>query len=44
MTWSAFIFRNLIPVTIGNIIAGAGFVATSYSLAYGSLGKKVFGK
>ncbi|GAB4822742.1 hypothetical protein N2152v2_009788 [Parachlorella kessleri] len=44
VTWSAFIFRNLIPVTIGNIIAGAGFVATSYSLAYGSLGKKVFGK
>lgn len=31
-------------VTIANIVAGAGFVATLYSLLYGSLGKKISGK
>lgn len=30
-----FITKNLIPVTIGNIIGGAFFVATSYGLTYG---------
>jgi hypothetical protein len=30
-----FIVRNLIPVTIGNIIGGGFFVATFYAVAYG---------
>lgn len=36
-----FITTNLIPVTLGNIFAGAVLVAAVYSLVYGSLGKKV---
>ena len=34
LTWSAFIVKNLIPVTIGNIIGGAFFVGCLYWLAY----------
>jgi formate/nitrite transporter len=30
LTWSAFLFNNLIPVTIGNIIGGAVLVAAIY--------------
>ena len=30
LNWGGFIFNNLIPVTIGNIIGGAFFVATLY--------------
>jgi formate transporter len=30
LTWSAFFVRNLLPVTIGNIIGGAGLVAAVY--------------
>jgi formate/nitrite transporter len=30
LTWQAFIFNNLIPVTIGNIIGGAVLVAAVY--------------
>jgi formate/nitrite transporter len=30
LTWSAFLVRNLIPVTIGNIIGGALLVAAVY--------------
>jgi formate/nitrite transporter FocA (FNT family) len=29
-----FIFKNLLPVTIGNIIGGAGIVGCGYWLAY----------
>ncbi|KAL4451701.1 hypothetical protein ABPG75_007363 [Micractinium tetrahymenae] len=42
VTWSAFFLNNLLPVTLGNIVAGALCMATTYSLAYGSLGKKVW--
>ncbi|PRW57490.1 nitrite transporter NAR1 [Chlorella sorokiniana] len=42
VTWEKFIFNNLIPVTLGNIVAGSLCMATVYSLAYGSLGKKVW--
>ncbi len=42
VTWSAFLLNNLLPVTLGNIVAGALCMATTYSLAYGSLGKKVW--
>ncbi|KAI7840455.1 hypothetical protein COHA_005880 [Chlorella ohadii] len=41
VTWEAFLFKNLIPVTLGNIFAGAVCVATLYSMAYGQLGKRV---
>jgi formate/nitrite transporter len=34
LTWGAFFYRNLIPVTIGNIIGGGVFVGTSYWYAY----------
>ena len=30
LTWQAFLLRNLIPVTIGNIIGGAVLVAAAY--------------
>jgi len=30
LNWGSFIFKNLIPVTIGNIIGGAIFVGTFY--------------
>ena len=34
LNWSAFIFKNLLPVTIGNIIGGVVFVGMSYWGAY----------
>nr|WP_272212098.1 formate transporter FocA [Marinicella sp. W31]MDC2877998.1 formate transporter FocA [Marinicella sp. W31] len=34
LTWSNFVFANLIPVTIGNIIGGALFVAIAYWIIY----------
>ena len=34
LTWKAFFLNNLIPVTIGNIIGGAGFVGEIYWGAY----------
>ncbi len=34
LTWSNFFIKNLIPVTIGNIVGGAIFVAGFYYLAY----------
>ncbi len=34
LTWINFITRNLIPVTIGNIIGGAFFVGTLYCYVY----------
>lgn len=34
LTWGAFFVKNLIPVTIGNIIGGAGFVGLTYWFAY----------
>jgi len=40
LTWSAFFLRNLLPVTIGNIIGGAGLVAAVYWFVYLSNHKK----
>jgi formate transporter len=37
---SDIIFKNLLPVVLGNFIAGAFVVAASYSYQYGQLGKK----
>jgi formate transporter len=34
LTWGAFFFKNLLPVTIGNIIGGAGFVGLVYWFTY----------
>jgi formate transporter len=34
LTWSTFFFQNLFPVTIGNIIGGAGLVAVIYWFVY----------
>jgi formate transporter len=40
LNWTSFIFKNLIPVTIGNIIGGSIFVGTMYWLSYLYKGKK----
>ncbi|MFH2039500.1 MAG: formate/nitrite transporter family protein, partial [Chloroflexota bacterium] len=34
LTWSSFFLDNLLPVTIGNIIGGAGLVAAIYWFIY----------
>ena len=34
LTWAAFVFRNLLPVTIGNVIGGAGMVGVVYWFVY----------
>jgi formate/nitrite transporter len=34
LTWGSFLFRNLLPVTIGNMIGGGVFVGMSYWGAY----------
>jgi formate transporter len=34
LTWGTFLINNLIPVTIGNIIGGAGLVGLVYWFAY----------
>ncbi len=34
LTWASFFIKNLIPVTIGNIIGGAGLVGLVYWFAY----------
>jgi formate/nitrite transporter len=34
LNWLSFLYRNLLPVTIGNIIGGAVFVGMSYWSAY----------
>jgi formate transporter FocA len=34
LTWSAFFINNLLPVTLGNIVGGAGLVGMVYWLVY----------
>ncbi len=34
LTWSKFVFGNLLPVTLGNIVGGALFVGGAYYIAY----------
>jgi len=34
LTWGNFFLANLLPVTIGNIIGGAGLVAVTYWFVY----------
>jgi formate/nitrite transporter len=38
VSWKAFFLKNLLPVTLGNIIGGAVCVAAAFSMAYGKLG------
>ena len=40
LTLADVVFKNLVPVIIGNFIAGAGVVAMSYSYQFGELGRK----
>ena len=37
ITYEDFIYKNLIPVTLGNIVGGAGCVGLGYASVYGSL-------
>ncbi|GIL83215.1 hypothetical protein Vretimale_11271 [Volvox reticuliferus] len=39
VTWGQFFFNNLLPVTLGNTIAGVIMMAVAYSVSFGSLGK-----
>ena len=39
VSWNAFFLKNLLPVTLGNIIGGAFFVAAAFSYTFGALGK-----
>ncbi len=41
LTWANFFIKNLLPVTIGNIIGGSGFVGLVYWFAYLRPQKKV---
>lgn len=34
LNWGSFLLNNLLPVTLGNIIGGAGFVGAGYWLVY----------
>ena len=34
LTWSSFLFKSLLPVTLGNIVGGAGVVGVGYWLGY----------
>jgi formate/nitrite transporter len=34
LTWSGFLWKNLIPVTLGNVVGGVIFVAVAYWNAY----------
>eukprot|EP00882_Tetradesmus_deserticola_P000319 GHRQ01000353.1.p1 GENE.GHRQ01000353.1~~GHRQ01000353.1.p1 ORF type:complete len:335 (+),score=141.29 GHRQ01000353.1:187-1191(+) len=38
LTFSQFIFQNLIPVTLGNIVGGMVFMGTASSIFYGAMG------
>ena len=40
VTWGAFLLNNLLPVTLGNTLAGALCMGASYALLFGSLGSK----
>lgn len=42
ITFSAFLLKNLLPVTLGNIVGGALMVGAFGSLMWGKLGSKLF--
>lgn len=39
VTFGQFLMTNLLPVTLGNTLAGVLCMATAYALCYGGLGK-----
>lgn len=39
LTWGGFLLRNLLPVTLGNLLGGCGFAAAIYA-AYGNRGNR----
>ena len=39
ITWSQIWLNNLLPVTLGNTIAGSCFMALPFTLLYGRLGQ-----
>lgn len=39
LTWGGFLLRNLLPVTLGNLLGGCGFAAAIYA-AYGNKGNR----
>jgi formate/nitrite transporter FocA (FNT family) len=34
LTWFAFFVKNLLPVTLGNVVGGGGFVSLAYLFAF----------
>lgn len=42
LTWSGFIFKNLIPSTLGNIIGGGVLVSLIYSFVYNEKEYKIY--
>ncbi len=40
VTLASFLVNNLVPVTLGNMVAGALGMAASYALLFGSLGNR----
>lgn len=40
VTWKAFLLKNLLPVTLGNIIGGAVMVATLFCMSYGKMSEE----
>ena len=39
ITWSQIWLNNLLPVTLGNTVAGSLFMALPFTLIYGRLGQ-----
>ncbi len=39
MSWGAFFTSNLLPVTLGNTLAGVLCMAGAYGIVYGTAGK-----
>merc|ERR1719478_171355 len=40
VSWKAFLLKNLLPVTLGNIVGGACCVGAAFCLTYGKLSRK----
>jgi formate/nitrite transporter FocA (FNT family) len=34
LTWAAFLTKNMLPVTVGNLVGGAGMVGVVYHVIY----------
>ena len=40
VSWKAFLLKNLLPVTLGNIVGGAVCVGAAFCAMYGGQGKE----